>query len=195
MNKARIEAFTDAVIAIIITIMVLEIKIPESFELSAIFSEIPYFLAYAVSWFFILVTWYNHNYMFGLATHIRKSTFWFNNLWLFVMSMIPVATGWFGRFMNHRAPAYFFLLVLFFWNVTYHALAKNLARQNPDVATKINKMLATRFTALWQGNLPLVGEAIIVYFFPPVILIVTAIEFTIMAILTPKESDHWYHEQ
>jgi len=105
--------------------------------------------------------------------------------------MVPVATGWLGRFMNHRAPAYFFLLILFFWDVTYHALSKNLAQQNPDVAPKINSILANRVAGSWRGNLGLVGQAIIIYFFSPVILIVTAVEFATMAFLIPKESDRW----
>lgn len=93
MNKSRVEAYTDAVIAIILTIMVLEFQVPDSPSWHKIIEQLPDFFAYIVSFVFIGVAWYNHHYMFGIASRITKKVYWVNNLWLFSMSLLPVATG------------------------------------------------------------------------------------------------------
>ncbi|KRN94771.1 hypothetical protein IV81_GL001048 [Pediococcus stilesii] len=72
MNKSRVEAFTDAVVAIIMTIMILEFKTPETDRWSGIIAEVPYLFAYIVSFIFIAVAWYNHHYMFSIAKRITK---------------------------------------------------------------------------------------------------------------------------
>lgn len=100
MNKERLSAYSDAIMAIILTIMVLEIKTPQTYTPHALFEELPYFLAYSLSFLFIGVAWYNHHYMFAIVEHILKSTYWLNNLWLFCMSLLPVATDWAGEFMT-----------------------------------------------------------------------------------------------
>lgn len=119
MNKARVEAFTDAVVAIIMTIMVLEFKTPESPQWTAILHEGPYLFAFGVSFVFIAVAWYNHHYMFSLAERISKRVYWLNIAWLFAMSLLPVATAWAGRYLQARGPEYFYLLVFFLWSKTY----------------------------------------------------------------------------
>ncbi|PWF99822.1 TMEM175 family protein [Levilactobacillus bambusae] len=189
MNKSRLEAFTDAIVAIILTIMVLEVKTPDSYQPDALVGDVPYFFAYAVSWLFILTAWYNHHYMFSLATHIRKSTFWLNCLWLFVMSFLPIATSWTGRFIMHRAPAYFYLLVLVLWDTTYHALSLDLARHNPEIASRITNMLVYRFIGTWYGYLLIGVEGVLVYFYPPSLLIITTVELITIAVRTPHDSD------
>lgn len=93
MNHARVEAFTDAIVAILMTIMVLEFKTPTSPDWRAIFADLPYLFAYVVSFLFMGVAWYNHHYMFALSKRLTKRVFWLNNLWLLTMSLIPVATA------------------------------------------------------------------------------------------------------
>ena len=107
MNKARVEAFTDAIIAIVMTIMVLEIKIPEGATLWSLLRERAYFLAYLISFFRIAATWYNHHYLFANAQWISRKVFWLNIVWLFFMSLFPVATGWISADPFSRAAAYF----------------------------------------------------------------------------------------
>ena len=96
MNKSRVEAFTDAVVAIIMTIMILEFKTPETDRWSGIIAEVPYLFAYIVSFIFIAVAWYNHHYMFAIAKRITKKIYWVNNFWIFTMSLLPVSTAWAG---------------------------------------------------------------------------------------------------
>lgn len=124
MNHARVEAFTDAVIAIIMTIMILEFKTPESPQWTAILADAPYLFAYLISFLFIGVAWFNHHYMFALATRLTKKIYWINNAWLFTMSLIPVATAWAGRFLNQQAPEYFYLIVFFLWSIAYWWLTR-----------------------------------------------------------------------
>ena len=86
MNKGRVEAFTDAVVAIILTIMVLEFKTPETAKWTGIIHQLPYFFAYIVSFLFVGVAWYNHHYMFALALRISKKVYW-----------ITACRNWLGR--------------------------------------------------------------------------------------------------
>ncbi|KRO03674.1 hypothetical protein IV54_GL002135 [Levilactobacillus paucivorans] len=99
MDKGRVAAFTDAVVAIVLTIMVLEFKTPEEPTFAALASEWSYFVAYLISFLFIGVAWYNHHYMFALTKRVTKGVYWVNNLWILVMAMLPVSTAWAGRFI------------------------------------------------------------------------------------------------
>lgn len=193
MNKGRVEAFTDAVVAIIMTIMILEFKTPDSFIWTAILADLPYLFAYSISFLFMGVAWYNHHYMFALATRITKKIYWINNLWLFTMSMIPVTTAWTGRFIDHRGPEYFYLLIFFFWSVAYlwlsQAIAEELETTKPERATKIRKMPPFQFMSSWRFPAMNIATAIGIYFFPPICLIVTLIELIYMAFHTTPDSD------
>lgn len=124
MNKGRVEAFSDAIVAIIMTIMILEFKTPRDFHWTAILEELPYLFAYAISFFFIAVAWYNHHYMFSITKYVTKKIYWINNVWLFTMALIPVATAWAGEFMIYHAPEYFYLLIFTIWSFSYLWLVK-----------------------------------------------------------------------
>lgn len=114
MNKGRVEPYTDAVVAIILTIIVLEFKTPETAQWEEITRQIPYFFAYIVSFIFIGVAWYNNHYMFILAKRITKKVYWINNLWLFSMSLLPIATGWVRKFHKMLIPNTSICSYLFF---------------------------------------------------------------------------------
>ncbi|EOD7402473.1 TMEM175 family protein [Enterococcus faecalis] len=79
MNKTRVEAFSDAVIAIIMTIMILEIKTPQVGVLAGLIENIPYFLSFIVSFIFICIAWYNHHYIMSVTHWFSKKAFWANN--------------------------------------------------------------------------------------------------------------------
>jgi uncharacterized membrane protein len=102
MGKGRIEAFSDGVIAIIITIMVLEIKVPEGEDLAALSPLIPVFLAYVLSFANIGIYWNNHHHMFQAVKHIDGKVLWANLFLLFWLSLMPFATGYMSE--NHFAP-------------------------------------------------------------------------------------------
>lgn len=103
MNKNRLEAFSDGVLAIIITIMILEIKIPETADFNALQSLFPIFISYVLSFIYIGIYWSNHHHMLHSTTTVNGKILWANLHLLFWLSLIPFATGWMGE--NHFAKA------------------------------------------------------------------------------------------
>jgi uncharacterized membrane protein len=101
MNKSRLEAFSDGVIAIIITIMVLEIKTPHNTSWSALEEQLPIFSSYLMSFIYIGIYWGNHHQMISTISHVNAGIIWSNLNLLFWLSLIPFATGWMGE--NHYA--------------------------------------------------------------------------------------------
>lgn len=103
MGKARLEAFSDGVLAIIITIMVLEMKVPHGENLSALRPLIPVFLSYVLSFVYLGIYWNNHHHMLHATQHVTGSILWANLHLLFWLSLFPFVTGWMGE--NHFASA------------------------------------------------------------------------------------------
>ncbi len=102
MNKTRLEAFSDGVIAIIITIMVLELKIPHGTDQAALKPLLPKFLSYVLSFIYVGIYWNNHHHLLQATRRINGGILWANLHLLFWLSLIPFATGWMGE--NHIAP-------------------------------------------------------------------------------------------
>jgi uncharacterized membrane protein len=102
MSKTRLEAFSDGVIAIIITIMVLELKVPHGTDLAAVQPLLPVFLSYVLSFVFIGIYWNNHHHMLHATERINGGILWANLHLLFWLSLVPFTTGWMGE--NHVAP-------------------------------------------------------------------------------------------
>ena len=102
MNKTRLEAFSDGVIAIIITIMVLEMKVPHGDSFKALAPLVPVFLSYVLSFVYVGIYWNNHHHMLHACTKVSGSVLWANLHLLFWLSLFPFATGWMGE--NHFAP-------------------------------------------------------------------------------------------
>ena len=101
MQKNRLEAFSDGVVAIIITIMVLELKVPHGVELAALKPLLPVFLSYVLSFIYVGIYWNNHHHLFYTAQHVSGGIMWANLHLLFWLSLIPFVTGWMGE--NHFA--------------------------------------------------------------------------------------------
>lgn len=97
MRKGRIEAFSDGVLAIIITIMVLELKVPHDSSLAALLELLPVFLGYVLSFVFIGIYWNSHHHLFQVTKKISGAVMWANLHLLFWLSLIPFATGWMGE--------------------------------------------------------------------------------------------------
>jgi len=102
MGKTRLEAFSDGVLAIIITIMVLELKVPHGDTLDTLAPLIPVFLSYVLSFIYVGIYWNNHHHMLHTATNVTGPVLWANLHLLFWLSLFPFATGWMGE--NHFAP-------------------------------------------------------------------------------------------
>jgi uncharacterized membrane protein len=128
MGKGRLEAFSDGVIAIIITIMVLEMKVPHGSSLESLKPLIPVFISYVLSFINIAIYWNNHHHMLHVTKHVNGNVLWKNVHLLFWLSLIPFTTGWVGE--NHFAkwPVALYGIVLFMASIAYYFLAHALSR-------------------------------------------------------------------
>jgi uncharacterized membrane protein len=135
MGKARLEAFSDGVIAVIITIMVLEMKVPHGVELEALLPVIPIFVSYALSFVYVGIYWNNHHHMLHAAGKVNGAILWANLHLLFWLSLIPFVTGWMGE--NHFASMTVALYgaVLLLSAIAYFILSRALIRHDGDAST------------------------------------------------------------
>ena len=126
MGKGRLEAFSDGVIAVIITIMVLELKVPHGIELPALLPSIPVLLSYVLSYVFVGIYWNNHHHMLHAVQHVSGGVLWANLHLLFWLSLVPFVTGWMSE--NHFAavPVALYGVVLLFASIAYFVLARSL---------------------------------------------------------------------
>ena len=124
MEKNRLEAFSDGVIAIIITIMVLEMKVPHGSDFAALKPLLPVFLSYVLSFVYVGIYWNNHHHMLQTAKHVTGGILWANLHLLFWLSLFPFVTGWMGE--NHFAamPSALYGLVLLMAAIAYLILQK-----------------------------------------------------------------------
>jgi uncharacterized membrane protein len=133
MTNERINAFSDGVIAIIITIMVLELKVPHGTDLAALSALLPVFLTYVLSFIVVAIYWNNHHHMFYLTDRITGGILWANLHLLFWLSLMPFVTGWMGE--NHFAPlpTALYGAVLMMAGVAYYILSQTIIRsQGPQ---------------------------------------------------------------
>jgi len=133
MNTTRLEAFSDGVLAIVITIMVLEIKVPHSSAPQALLPLIPVLLSYVLSFIYIGIYWNNHHHLLHTVSRVNGSILWANLHLLFWLSLTPFATGWMGQ--NHFAPAptAFYGVILLMAGVGYFLLQERIiAAQGPE---------------------------------------------------------------
>src|ERR1700730_15760394 len=137
MKTARLEAFSDGVLAIIITIMVLELKVPHGEDLAALTPLLPVFFSYVLSFVYVGIYWNNHHHMLHVTKHVTGAVLWANLHLLFWLSLMPFVTGWMGE--NHFAPVPTALygLVLMFAGVAYFILEQTIIRsQGPNSKLK-----------------------------------------------------------
>jgi uncharacterized membrane protein len=133
MGKGRLEAFSDGVIAIIITIMVLEFKVPEEATLSALLALLPHVLIYALSFVYVGIYWNNHHHMFHAAKSVTGGILWANLHLLFWLSLLPFASAWGGEHYRDSLPVAVYGGLLFMCGAAYFILAKMLvAHEGPN---------------------------------------------------------------
>ena len=126
IGKTRLEAFSDGVIAIIITIMVLELKVPHGADLAAIAPLLPVFLSYVLSFVYVGIYWNNHHHMLHAARHVSGAALWANLHLLFWLSLVPFTTAWMGE--NHFAtlPVALYGVDLLACAIAYYILQRTL---------------------------------------------------------------------
>ncbi len=126
MHKARLEAFSDGVLAIIITIMVLDLHIPRGQELSALLPLLPVFLCYVLSFVYVGIYWNNHHHMLHAAKRVSGGVLWANLHLLFWLSLFPFVTGWMGENSFAAIPTALYGGVLLMAATAYWILARAL---------------------------------------------------------------------
>ncbi|PTS99729.1 hypothetical protein DBR11_11730 [Pedobacter sp. HMWF019] len=138
MHKGRLEAFSDGVIAIIITIMVLEIKVPhEKNNIKDLIPMLPVFISYVLSFIYVGIYWNNHHHTFQSVKSVNGATLWANLHLLFWLSLIPFVTGWMGENHFSQWPAALYGFVLLMCGVAYSILINVLIRNgNENVQLK-----------------------------------------------------------
>jgi uncharacterized membrane protein len=128
MNKNRLEAFSDGVLAIIITIMVLEIKVPHGHLWADLEKLIPVFLSYILSFIYIGIYWNNHHHMMHTLKHVSGGILWANLHLLFWLSLIPFVTGWMGENHFEKQPTALYGIVLLMAAIAYFILQKQIIK-------------------------------------------------------------------
>jgi len=152
MGKTRLEAFSDGVLAIIITIMVLELKVPHATDLSALADLLPIFLSYVLSFIYIGIYWNNHHHLLHTISTVNGGLLWANLHLLFWLSLFPFATGWMGE--NHFAPvpSALYGLVLLMAAIAYWLLQRSIMRsqgQNSLLARAIGKDMKGKLSPIF----------------------------------------------
>lgn len=122
MEKARLSSFSDGVMAIIITIMVLELKVPHGSGWHDLFQQFPLFLSYVLSFIYIAIYWHNHHHMIHLLGTVKGSVLWANSHLLFWLSLVPVTTGWMGESHFSAIPTLVYGVVLLMCALAYYIL-------------------------------------------------------------------------
>ena len=126
MSKGRLEAFSDGVIAIIITIMVLELRIPHGINFTSLIPLLPIFLSYILSFVFLGIYWNNHHHLFQVVNKVNGRILWANLHLLFWLSLTPFVTGWMGENNFASLPVAAYGIVLLFAAIAYFILTRTL---------------------------------------------------------------------
>ena len=152
MEKDRLAAFSDGVIAVIITIMVLDLKIPHDPSLDALKAVFPTFVSYILSFIYVAIYWNNHHHFFHLVTRVNGAILWANMHLLFWLSLIPFATGWLGENDTASWPAAIYGVALLMPAIAWYGLQTVIIRTQgpgsalaqalgPDLKGKISPLL------------------------------------------------------
>ena len=130
MHKGRLEAFSDGVIAIIITIMVLEMKVPHGADLHELLPLWPVFLSYVLSFIYVGIYWNNHHHLFQAVKHVKGGVLWANLHLLFWLSLFPFGTGWMGENHFSQWPVMLYGIVLIMAAIAYYILVRILLAEH-----------------------------------------------------------------
>ena len=140
----RLSAFSDGVFAVLITVLVLELRPPEIPTFKALLELWPTWLSYAVNYLFIAIVWVNHHYLMRYATEANSRLLWFNFAHLFSMSLLPLSTAWMAISKLAPEPVAFYAAVFFLVNATYICLIRELVERTHDVTAQVRKILWIR---------------------------------------------------
>ncbi|MBI5648327.1 MAG: DUF1211 domain-containing protein [Ignavibacteriae bacterium] len=155
MKTTRLEAFSDGVLAIIITIMVLELRMPYGADAESLKPLIPHLLSYVMSFVYLGIYWNNHHHLLHTMERVTGGILWANLHLLFWLSLIPVATGWQGENLLHELPTALYGVVLFMAGVAYFILQNVIIR-----AQGIHSTLKKAVGRDWKGKASVILYAV-----------------------------------
>ena len=151
MHKSRLEAFSDGVLAIIITIMVLEIKVPHGDTVDTLRPLLPVFSSYVLSFIYVGIYWNNHHHLFQAARKVNGRVLWANLHLLFWLSLLPFASGWMGENRFAALPVALYGAILLMAGLAYWLLSRAIIQADgPD------SLLAKAIGKDWKGNVSVV---------------------------------------
>ena len=148
MSRGRLEAFSDGVLAVLITIMVLDLRPPDGHNFSDLRPLLPKVLVYALSFAFLAIYWNNHHHLMHVVERISGGVLWANAFLLFWLSLTPAATGWLGQHVHDHAPVVIYGVVLFGSAIAYFVLTRTLVSIHAS-----DSRLAVAIGADWKGKL------------------------------------------
>ena len=151
MTKGRLEAFSDGVIAIIITIMVLELRVPRGDRMNDLVPLMPTLLSYVLSFVYVGIYWTNHHHLLLACNSVTGATLWANLYMLFWLSLLPFATGWMGENHFAAAPTVVYGVVLLMAAIAYYILEQQIVRAQGQ-----DSILKEAVGGDWKGRLCLV---------------------------------------
>jgi uncharacterized membrane protein len=144
-SPERLSAFSDGVFAVLITVLVLDLRPPDTSTFNALLQRWPTWLSYAVSYVFIAIVWANHHYLIRFADVVTMRLMWFNFAHLFSVSLLPLATAWMAVSRLSPQPVAFYAAVFFLVNATYILLIRELVdREDMDVPFAIRRNMRVR---------------------------------------------------
>ena len=155
MKKGRLEAFSDGVFAVIITIMVLEMKVPQGADLRALAPVLPVFLSYVLSFIYIGIYWTNHHHLLHASEHVTGGILWANLVLLFFLSLVPFITAWMGENQFAPLPVAVYGMVLLLAGIAYFVLTKTLVAHHGK-----DSLLAKSIGRDWKGEVSVLVLAV-----------------------------------
>lgn len=188
MGKTRLEAFSDGVIAIIITIMVLELRVPEGANWQALKPLLPVFLSYTLSFIYIGIYWNNHHHLMHLVKHISAGIMWANLNLLFWLSLVPFATGWLGENHFQPFPVALYAVLLDLCGIAYTILQITIERCHKDDTSLKSIMQRQRGRGI--GSMFLYTAAIPLAYISTTISGLLFVIVAIMWIIPDKKIEH-----
>lgn len=175
MNKERFEAFTDAVLAIIMTILVLDIHLPiDDHSIQSIIDIIPSFLAYIVSFTILAVMWINHHNLFIHVSTINHKILYINIFLLFWATLLPATTAWFGTDIYSSVAAWLYAANVIVYNISFSILRYEVLK----IDNKLKPLYITEFASLVLN----ITALFIIFFWPPIIMVSLLLDILLWSI-------------
>lgn len=185
MSKSRLEAFTDAVIAIVMTILVLELARPKSDGLNGLINLLPQLGVYLISFLILAIYWINHHHLFLSIKKINGQILWINIAFLFIISLIPIFSNWVSLYPNSFIPELCYVIIFFIGNALYFLLTRQLL--------KVNRHLKRSDSTLQKNVISIVINAISIilgYFLTPLMMLFGSLLVFLLWIIPSKNVEN-----